>query len=266
MNILFVGDVVGAPGRRALAGGAARAVIDRHKVDFTIVNVENAAGGFGLTAELFARALEDADRRVHLGQPHLGQEGDLRHAERVGSPAAAGQLSAGQPRPRLRRCSTTAAGIPVGVLNLQGQVFMPANADSPFRVADEELARGRATSRSSSSTSTPRRPPRSRRWAGTSTAASPPSSARTPTCRPPTRRIRPGGTAYLSDVGMTGAYEGIIGFIEGPDHREVPVADAALLRDRQEGHPPLGGRRRRGRGDRKGAPIDRAGQVDRGSR
>ncbi len=52
MNILFVGDVVGAPGRRALVD-ALEGVIDRHKIDFTIVNVENAAGGFGLTVELF---------------------------------------------------------------------------------------------------------------------------------------------------------------------------------------------------------------------
>ena len=52
MNILFVGDVVGAPGRRALVA-ALTGVIDRHRIDFTIVNVENAAGGFGLTVELF---------------------------------------------------------------------------------------------------------------------------------------------------------------------------------------------------------------------
>ena len=52
MNILFVGDVVGAPGRRALVEGL-EGLIDRHRIDFTIVNIENAAGGFGLTIELF---------------------------------------------------------------------------------------------------------------------------------------------------------------------------------------------------------------------
>ena len=52
MNLLFVGDVIGAPGRRALVD-ALLASIDRHRVDFTIVNIENAAGGFGLTVELF---------------------------------------------------------------------------------------------------------------------------------------------------------------------------------------------------------------------
>src|SRR5512147_143809 len=52
MNILFVGDVVGSPGRRALSE-ALGSVIDKRRIDFTIVNVENAAGGFGLTNELF---------------------------------------------------------------------------------------------------------------------------------------------------------------------------------------------------------------------
>jgi metallophosphoesterase (TIGR00282 family) len=105
---------------------------------------------------------------------------------------------------------TTAAGVPVGVLNLQGQVFMPVNADSPFRVADEELAKmdakivfvdfhAEATSEKMAIG-----------WyldgrvsavVGTHTHVATADET-----------IRPGGTAYLSDVGMTGAYDGIIGF------------------------------------------------------
>jgi metallophosphoesterase (TIGR00282 family) len=105
---------------------------------------------------------------------------------------------------------STASGIPVAVMNLQGQVFMPANADSPFRVADEELAKidakvifvdfhAEATSEKMAIG-----------WyldgrvsavVGTHTHV--PTADET---------IRPEGTAYLSDVGMTGAYEGIIGF------------------------------------------------------
>ncbi len=106
---------------------------------------------------------------------------------------------------------TTASGIPVGVLNLQGQVFMPANADSPFRVADEELARAgdvkvifvdmhaEATSEKSALG-----------WYLDGRV-----SARGRHAHPRADRRRddpPGGTAYLSDAGMTGAYEGIIGF------------------------------------------------------
>ncbi len=208
MNILFVGDVVGAPGRRAL-NEALTGVIDRYKVDFTIVNVENAAGGFGLTIELF----EDLSRMpidVFSSGNHIWDKREiydtLNASDRLLRPA---NYPPGNPG-RGATVQTTAAGIPVGVLNLQGQVFMPVNADSPFRVADEELAKidakivfvdfhAEATSEKSALG-----------WyldgrvsavVGTHTHV--PTADET---------IRPGGTAYLSDAGMTGAYEGVIGF------------------------------------------------------
>ena len=208
MNLLFVGDVVGAPGRRALAE-ALTGVIDRHRIDFTVVNVENAAGGFGLTVELF----EDLSRMpidVFSSGNHIWDKKEiydtLNSSDRLLRPA---NYPPGNPG-RGSTVQTTAAGIPVAVLNLQGQVFMPANADSPFRVADEELAKidakvilvdmhAEATSEKMAIG-----------WyldgrvsavVGTHTHV--PTADET---------IRPGGTAYLSDAGMTGAYEGIIGF------------------------------------------------------
>jgi metallophosphoesterase (TIGR00282 family) len=208
MNLLFVGDVVGAPGRRALAE-ALTGIIDRHKIDFTVVNVENAAGGFGLTVELF----EDLSRMpidVFSSGNHIWDKKEiydtLNSSDRLLRPA---NYPPGNPG-RGATVQTTASGIPVGVLNLQGQVFMPVNADSPFRVADEELAKmdakvvlvdfhAEATSEKMAIG-----------WyldgrvsavVGTHTHV--PTADET---------IRPGGTAYLSDAGMTGAYEGIIGF------------------------------------------------------
>ncbi|HZI66447.1 MAG TPA: TIGR00282 family metallophosphoesterase, partial [Thermoanaerobaculia bacterium] len=106
---------------------------------------------------------------------------------------------------------STASGVPVAVMNLQGQVFMPAHADSPFRVADDELARlpdvkvvvvdfhAEATSEKVAMG-----------WyldgrvsavLGTHTHVATADET-----------LRPGGTAYQTDVGMTGAYEGVIGF------------------------------------------------------
>src|ERR1700675_3255409 len=209
MNILFVGDVVGAPGRRAL-GDALTGVIDRHKIDFTVVNVENAAGGFGLTVELF----EDLSRMpidVFSSGNHIWDKKEiydtLNASDRLLRPA---NYPPGNPG-RGWTVQQTASGVPVGVLNLQGQVFMPANADSPFRVADEELARAgdvkvifvdmhaEATSEKAAI-----------RWyldgrvsavVGTHTHVATADET-----------IRPGGTAYLTDAGMTGAYEGVIGF------------------------------------------------------
>jgi len=208
VNILFVGDVVGAPGRRAL-NEALTGVIDRHRVDFTIVNIENAAGGFGLTVELF----EDLSRMpidVFSSGNHIWDKREiydtLNSSDRLLRPA---NYPPGNPG-RGSTVQTTASGIPVGVLNLQGQVFMPANADSPFRVADEELAKidakvvfvdfhAEATSEKMALG-----------WyldgrvsavVGTHTHVTTADES-----------IRPGGTGYLSDVGMTGAYEGVIGF------------------------------------------------------
>ncbi|MDQ2869788.1 MAG: TIGR00282 family metallophosphoesterase [Acidobacteriota bacterium] len=208
MNILFIGDVVGSPGRRALSD-ALTGVIDRHRIDFTIVNIENAAGGFGLTVELF----EDLSRMpidVFSSGNHIWDKREiydtLNSSQRLLRPA---NYPPGNPG-RGATVQTTASGVPVGVLNLQGQVFMPVNADSPFRVADEEIAKmdakvifvdfhAEATSEKMAIG-----------WyldgrvsavVGTHTHVATADET-----------IRPGGTAYLSDVGMTGAYEGIIGF------------------------------------------------------
>src|SRR5205085_8398243 len=137
--ILFVGNVGGQPGRRALDQALTK-VSDRHRIDFTIVNVENAAGGFGLTVELF-RELSKMPIDVFSSGNHIWDKKEiydsLNASDRLLRPA---NYPPGNPG-RGWTVQATAGGIPVGVLNLQGQVFMPANADSPFRVADEELSR-----------------------------------------------------------------------------------------------------------------------------
>jgi len=209
MNILFVGDVVGSPGRRAL-DRALLPLIDRKKVDFTIVNVENAAGGFGLTIELFEE-LSKLPIDVFSSGNHIWDKKEiyavLDSSDRLLRPA---NYPPGNPG-RGSTVQSTASGVPVAVLNLQGQVFMPAHADSPFRVADEELARlkeakvivvdmhAEATSEKVAIG-----------WyldgrvsavLGTHTHV-----------QTADETLRPGGTAYLTDAGMTGAYEGVIGF------------------------------------------------------
>ena len=210
MNLLFIGDVVGSPGRRAL-DSALLGAIDRHRIDFTIVNIENAAGGFGLTLELFD-ALSKMPIDVFSSGNHIWDKKEiieaLNSSDRLLRPA---NYPPGNPG-RGWTVQSTAAGIPVGVLNLQGQVFMPANADSPFRVADEELAKAgedvkvilvdmHAEATSEKAAIGWYLDGRVSAVVGTHTHV--PTADET---------IRPGGTAYISDVGMTGAYEGVIGF------------------------------------------------------
>jgi metallophosphoesterase (TIGR00282 family) len=105
----------------------------------------------------------------------------------------------------------TSTGVPVGVLNLQGQVFMPANADSPFRVADETLAKmkdARVVFVDMHAEATSEKQAMGWYLDGR-VAAVVGTHTHVPTAD---ETIHPGGTAYLSDAGMTGAYEGIIGF------------------------------------------------------
>ncbi len=210
MNVLFIGDVVGSPGRRALER-ALNSLIDRKKVDFTIVNVENAAGGFGLTVELFEE-LSKLPIDVFSSGNHIWDKKEiypvLDSSDRLLRPA---NYPPGNPG-RGWTVQSTAAGIPVGVLNLQGQVFMPVNADSPFRVADEELARAapevkviivdfHAEATSEKMAVGWYLDGRVSAVLGTHTHV-----------QTADETVRPGGTAYLTDAGMTGAYEGIIGF------------------------------------------------------
>jgi metallophosphoesterase (TIGR00282 family) len=208
MNVLFVGDVVGSPGRRALQD-ALTSVIDRKKIDFTIVNIENAAGGFGLTVDLFAE-LSKMPIDVFSSGNHIWDKKEiydsLNSSDRLLRPA---NYPPGNPG-RGVTVQQTAAGIPVGVVNLQGQVFMPANADSPFRVADEELARLKAKVIVVDMHAEATSEKMALGWyLDGRVSAVLGTHTHVPTAD---ERLLPGGTAYQSDVGMTGAYEGIIGF------------------------------------------------------
>ena len=211
MKLLFVGDVVGKPGRMAL--GLLEKLIGREAIDFTIVNIENAAGGFGVTAELFAD-LTKLPVDVFTSGNHIWDKKDfvplMNDITNLVRPA---NYPPGNPG-RGWVVQPTAAGIPVGVLNLQGQVFM-VNTDSPFRVGDACLAEMQAkhpglkvvlvdihAEASSEKQATGW-------WFDGRVSAVIGSHTHVPTAD---ARILPKGTAYLGDAGMTGAYEGIIGF------------------------------------------------------
>ncbi len=209
INILFVGDVIGNPGRRALQE-ALEKTIDRKKIDFTIVNIENAAGGFGLTREIY-NDLKKLPIDVFSSGNHIWDRRDfLSSLDELDDVLRPANYPAGNPG-RGSVVKKTASGVPVAVLNLQGLVFM-ANIDSPFRVADELLPALQKQARvifvdfHAEATSEKNAlgwylDGRVSAVIGTHTHV--PTADET---------IRPGGTAYLTDVGATGGYEGVIGF------------------------------------------------------
>jgi metallophosphoesterase (TIGR00282 family) len=208
MRILFIGDIVGEPGRRIVRDRAADILVQQ-RIDLAIANCENAASGFGVTPrlvdELLATGIEVLSGGNHIWDrkeifdyfPH--QPRLLRPANFPdGSPGSG--LFVGQAR----------NGAGYAVLNLQGRTFMTP-IDCPFRAADRELARippgvkvvlvdihAEATSEK-----------QAMGWyldgrvsavVGTHTHV-PTGDA----------HVLPKGTAYITDVGMTGPHDSVIG-------------------------------------------------------
>ncbi|MBI3332674.1 MAG: TIGR00282 family metallophosphoesterase [Candidatus Omnitrophica bacterium] len=208
MKILLIGDVVGAPGRDAV-----KALVPilkaRHRIDFVIVNCENIAAGAGVTPKTAEELLSAGADMLTSGQhiwryreiiPFLGQEPRLLRPANY--PPAAPGFGA--------YVYNSRHGAPVGVLNLLGRVFMEP-VDDPFRAADrwvEELRKktpvilvdmhAEATSEKVAMG-----------WyldgrvsavVGTHTHI-----------QTADERILPKGTAYLTDLGMTGPYDSVIG-------------------------------------------------------
>lgn len=136
MNILFIGDIVGKPGRRAIAGELGR-LREQHEVDLCIGNGENAAGGFGLSPEV-AEDLFSLGIDVLTSGNHIFDKREifsyLTHESRVLRPANYPLETPGSGSLLIK----TDKGDPVGVLNLMGRVFIDT-VDCPFKKADEEI-------------------------------------------------------------------------------------------------------------------------------
>jgi len=144
MKILFLGDVVGKPGHRTVTRVLPR-LIDRERVDLVITNCENVAGGAGVDARS-ARQLLDAGVNVLTSGNHIWRDtqiGDfLAREPRLVRPA---NFPPGVPGQGWTRCET-ADGTAVAVVNLLGRVFMQS-VDCPFRTAEDLLPELRACAR-----------------------------------------------------------------------------------------------------------------------
>lgn len=208
VRLLFIGDIVGRAGRRTLVDHLDR-LIDRYLVDLVVANGENAAAGYGLTAsvlrELFDSGVDVVTSGNHIWDkkeimPILDQESRL--------------LRPANYPPGLPGCGSgiyeTAAGIKVGVLNLEGRVFMK-NLDCPFRAADSLVAELKQTTPiimvdfHAEATSEKQAlgfylDGRVSAVVGTHTHV-----------QTADEQILTGGTGYLTDVGMSGSQDAIIG-------------------------------------------------------
>jgi len=235
MRVLFIGDIVGSPGRQIVRDRLAD-IVARRRIDLVIANGENAASGFGITPRL-AQELLAMGIDVLSGGNHSWDRKEvleyMPHELRLLRPANFPEGNVG----RGIYTSTAKNGVKYAVLNLQGRVFMTA-IDDPFRKADAELAKlsedvafvlldfhaettseklamgwyldGRVTA-----------------VVGTHTHVATADE-----------HVLPGGTAFITDVGMTGPHNGVIGmdkeaiikkFIDGlPARFEVASGDVQM--------------------------------------
>ncbi|MFN2612527.1 MAG: TIGR00282 family metallophosphoesterase [Solirubrobacterales bacterium] len=207
MRVLFIADVVGKPGRRGLAA-AMPELRDRHSPELVVVNAENSAGGVGVTEKSAEDLFEAGADALTLGN-HTYRHRDayeyLDREQRIVRPANYPVANPG-------RGSTviSAGGMRVGVLSLSGQVHLNV-ARNAFHTADAELDRleGETDAVLVDFHAEVTSEKVAMGWHLDGRAAAVLGThTHVPTAD---ARVLPGGTAVLTDVGMTGARNGIIG-------------------------------------------------------
>jgi metallophosphoesterase (TIGR00282 family) len=205
MRVLFIGDVVGGPGRRGLMA-AMPGLRERHGPDLVIVNGENSAGGMGIT-EKTAKALFDAGAGAITTGNHVYRHREaynfLDRAERVIRPANYPHANPGR-----GHLVVEAGGMRVGVINLSGAVGLTV-ARSPFHEVDSILERIEADCVVVDFHAEVTSEKVAMGWhLDGRVAAVFGTHTHVPTAD---ARVLPGGTAYISDVGMTGARTSVLG-------------------------------------------------------
>lgn len=214
MKILFVGDIFGSAGRRIVAEHIGH-IRQAHAVDLTIVNVENAAGGFGVTPQI-AEDVFDLGADVLTTGNHVWDKKELleyltsatedsqERARRILRPA---NLPPGVPGYGVFEGVTT-GGVPYAVIDLMGRVFMGGTND-PFHAANELLTKiaAKVIVVDFHAEATSEKVAMGWHLDGRVTAVLG-THTHIPTAD---ERVLPGGTAYQTDVGMSGPYDSVIG-------------------------------------------------------
>ena len=240
MKVLFIGDIVGEPGRK-IVKQLLPELVRTHVPDLIIANGENAAGGFGITPaiaeELFSLGIHVLTSGNHVWdkkdvEPYLAKQ------DRLIRPA-------NYPEGTLGRGSVvvpTDSSGKAAVLNLEGRVFM-SNLDDPFRIAEQEIERLRKETRvviiDMHAEATSEKAALAWHLDGKVSAVLGTHTH----VQTADERLLPGGTAFITDVGMTGPSDSVIGvkkedaisrFLTQRPHKfEIPKGpvhlDAALI-------------------------------------
>ena len=235
MRVLFIGDIVGSPGRQIVHDRLAD-LVEHRQIGLVIANGENSASGFGITPRI-AEGLLQGGIHVLTGGNHSWDRKEIfeymPHEPRLLRPS---NFAEGNPGSGLY-VGSTKNGTKYAVLNLQGRVFLPA-IDDPFKKADSELAKlppdvafvlvdVHAETTSEKIAMGWYLDGRVTVVVGTHTHVATADE-----------HVLPGGTAYITDVGMTGPHDGVIGmdragivkkFLDGlPARFEVAAGDVQM--------------------------------------
>jgi metallophosphoesterase (TIGR00282 family) len=210
LNILIIGDIVGSPGRGILKK-ALPIILEKHDVEYCIANAENAAGGFGVTKDVCDELLDAGIDCLTSGN-HIWDKKEI-----IGVVDLIPQLlrplnyPEGQPGRGEHIGRGKRSGIPVATLNVSCRVFMHGSIDDPFRLGSEAVERLRGEARivivDIHGEATSEKTALGHHFDGR-VAAVVGTHTHVPTCD---HRILPKGTAYCTDLGMTGPYDSVIG-------------------------------------------------------
>ena len=209
VKLLFIGDIVGKPGRHAVRGLVPR-LRDRHKLDLVIANGENAVGGSGINREKAGEIFDGGVDIITCGD-HLWDQRDvlelLDSEPRFVRPVNYPPGTPGQGSTLFER-----AGLPtVGIINAQGRTFMRGEMENPFRMVAEEVKKIAPLAPvifvDFHAEATSEKVAMGRMLDGDVSAV-----VGTHThVQTADETILPGGTAFLCDAGFTGPHEGVIG-------------------------------------------------------
>jgi len=210
MNILFIGDIFARPGREIVRRGLP-ALIERHAIDFVVANVENSASGFGATGDICDALLGYGIDVMTSGNHIWDKKEVLEYIPRQQKLLRPANFPSGVPG-RGSYLGHTRTGEPVGVVNIMGRVFMTP-LDDPFAVAAREIEALKAKTRivivDFHAEATSEKQAMGWHLDGRATAVIGTHTH----VQTADERVLPKGTAYLTDVGMTGPHDSIIGVI-----------------------------------------------------
>jgi len=209
VKIIFISDIIGKPGRLALRGLLPDLVYE-YGPDLVVANAENAAGGFGITAEIYDE-LKDLDIDIITSGNHIWDRKNIVPClENSFDLLRPGNYPPNVPG-RGSAIFTCASGVKVGILNLAGRVFMNNTIDCPFRVGRELVEELHEETKvillDIHAETTSEKAAMGWHFDGLASAVIGTHTH----VQTSDERILPKGTAFITDAGMTGPMDSIIG-------------------------------------------------------